>query len=235
METRQITIHHWLHLPVFAPSFLFDASGLNLFRCISSVQTLRLIQFCIFKSFSKYTFSSFHFNGQRFRLSRIADTAHTARRSKTPFFRIFHHPVNKHLDLVSITDTYNPLSFSSKLTAVSRVAHVNGPAPFLRHICFANVRWTEGPSGDYDNAFTVTEGGSRGKPVCVLMMMGNIWRVSPAGDKSNKKTTGDLSDIDWRPCVQQDTVIYSVSSGELEGYTDVFMAFMACVTPARVD
>lgn len=74
-------------------------------------------------------------------------------------------------------------------------SRLNGPAFFVRHICFANVRWMESLSGDYDNAFTDTKGGLFSVCVvcaCVCVGWGNLSFVcvSPAGGKSNKS--------DWR-------------------------------------
>jgi len=87
--------------------------------------------------------------------------------------------------------SHDPLSFSSELTTAVMASCLNGPASFVRHICFANVRWMESLSGDYDNAFMYTRGS-----------LFSVWRcvgwggvtfhlcVSPAGGKSNKS--------DWR-------------------------------------
>ncbi len=53
---------------------------------------------------------------------------------------------------------------------------LNGPVVFVRHICFANMRWMESLSGDYDNAFAVTKGspfaGGGGGTMCVYVCVG---------------------------------------------------------------
>lgn len=86
--------------------------------------------------------------------------------------------------------SHNPPSFSSELTTVLMAPRLNGPAVFVRHICFANVRWMESLSGDYDNAFAVTKGslfaGGGGHYVCVCWWVTFHLCVSPAGGKSNK-------------------------------------------------